>query len=223
MMNFVPMPKTILIAGATGLVGSAVLPLLLDDGHVDKVVVLVRRPLAMVHPKLEQWIGEDLFDTLKPVPVDAVICCLGTTIKTAGSREAFTAVDKDLPLGLAHWAHTHGVPAFCIISAMDANSSSRIFYNRVKGEVEQELEKVGFHSLALFQPSVLTGPRKKKRLGEGLGSGVLKLVGPLLARSWADYRVMPHDVLAKALVQAALTPVPGTQRYRYRDILRLAG
>jgi uncharacterized protein YbjT (DUF2867 family) len=217
------MPQTILLAGATGLVGSAVLPLLLADARVGRVVALVRSELLLAQGKLEQWVGGDLLAALRPVPVDAVICCLGTTIKKAGSQAAFIAVDKTLPLGLARWANAQGVPTFCIISAMGADSHSRIFYSRVKGEVEQELEGIGFNSLALFQPSVLTGPRKEKRTGEGIGSGMLRAVGPLLAGPLANYRVMPHDVLAMALVQAALAPQEGSRRYRYRDILRLAG
>ncbi|MBP8824069.1 MAG: NAD(P)H-binding protein [Flavobacteriales bacterium] len=217
------MSTTILLAGATGLVGSAVLPLLLADARVGKVVALVRRPLSTEHIKLEQWVGQDLQDALKPTPVDAVICCLGTTIKKAGSQAAFIAVDRTLPLGIARWAKAQAVPTFCIISAIGADAGSRIFYSRVKGEVEQELEAMHFQSLALFQPSVLTGPRKEKRLGEGFGSGVLKLAGPLLAGAWANYRVMAHDVLAVALVQSVLAPVPGTRRYRYREIQQLAG
>lgn len=217
------MPQTILLAGATGLVGSAVLPLLLADARVGRVVALVRSELLLAQGKLEQWVGGDLLAALRPVAVDAVICCLGTTIKKAGSQAAFIAVDKTLPLGLARWANAQGVPTFCIISAMGADSHSRIFYSRVKGEVEQELEGIGFNSLALFQPSVLTGPRKEKRTGEGIASGMLRAVGPLLAGPLANYRVMPHDVLAMALVQAALAPQEGSRRYRYRDILRLAG
>lgn len=217
------MPKTILLAGATGLVGSAVLPLLLADERVGKAVALVRRPLNLVHPKLEQWAGEDLLDALRPEAVDAVICCLGTTIKKAGSQAAFIAVDKSLPLGIARWAKERGVQVFCGISAMGAASGSRIFYNRVKGEVEEELEKTGFRSLAIFQPSLLTGPRKERRSGEGIASGILRAAGPFMAGSLANYRAMPHDVLAKALVQAAVEPAEGVKRYRYRAILGLAG
>ena len=144
------MSKTILLAGATGLVGSACLPLLLADDRVSNVIALVRRPLATEHDKLEQWVGQDLQDALKPTQVDAVVCCLGTTIKKAGSQAAFIAVDKVLPLGIARWAKAQAVPTFCIISAVGADENSRIFYSRVKGEVEQELEAMNFKSLALF-------------------------------------------------------------------------
>lgn len=215
------MPRTILLAGATGLVGSAVLPLLLADARVGKVIVLVRKQLPQTHPDLEQWQGEALLDALRPVAVDAVICCLGTTIRKAGSQAAFIAVDKDLPVGLARWAKAQGTPAYCIISAMGADARSRIFYNRVKGELEQELEDIGFDRLALFQPSVISGPRSEMRLGERMASGLLKLLGPLLAGSMANYRVMPHRVLAKALVSAAWIPGSGVHRYRYREIMRL--
>lgn len=220
-MKFVPMSRTILLAGATGLVGSACLPLLLADERVSKVIVPVRRPLAMAHAKLEQWVGEDLLDVLQPRPVDAVICGLGTTIKKAGSQAAFIAVDKALPLGIARWAKEQGVPVFVIISAIGADAGSRIFYSRVKGEVEQELTAQGFNSLSLFQPSVLSGPRVERRIGERVAMTVMKCTGPLFIGPLASYRVMPRDVLARALVLAALAPVPGTHRYTYKQILRL--
>ena len=223
--NFVPMSKSILLAGATGLVGSACLHLLLADERVGKVVALVRRPLDLRHPKLDQWItpNADLLQGLKPVLVDAVICCLGTTIKKAGSQPAFIAVDKDLPLGIAKWAKAQGTPTYCIISAIGADPGSRVFYSRVKGEVEQELDAMHFGSLNIFQPSILTGPRKEKRFGERTGIGVMNAVGPLLFGPLAKYRAMPHDVLAMALVNTALTPEPGTRRYTYSEILREAG
>ena len=218
------MSKTILLAGATGLVGSACLPLLLADERVGKVITLVRRPLDLQHTKLEQWVtpSDDLLNGLKPEPVSSVICCLGTTIKKAGSQAAFIAVDKDLPLGIAHWAKEQRVPTYCIISALGADPGSKIFYSRVKGEVEQELEAMHFGSLALFQPSILMGPRKEKRLGEGIGIGVMKAVGPLLLGPMKKYHGMPHDVLAKALVNTALSPEPGSNCYLYSDILRQA-
>ncbi|MBZ0207503.1 MAG: NAD(P)H-binding protein [Flavobacteriales bacterium] len=215
------MSKTILLAGATGLVGSACLPLLLADERVGKVIALVRRPLTITHPKLEQWVGDDLQEELKPAKVDAVICCLGTTIKNAGSQAAFLAVDKALPLGIARWAKAQGVPTYVIISAVGADPGSRVFYSRVKGEVEQELEAMQFSNLSIFQPSVLSGPRQEKRFGEGVGIVVMHLLGPLLLGSLARLRVMPHMVLARALVEASIDPQGGMHRYTYRDIRRM--
>lgn len=224
MMKFVPMPQTILLAGATGLVGSACLQLLLVDERVGKVVALTRRSLGLQHAKLEQWVGPagDLLNGLKEEPVDAVICCLGTTIAIAGSQAAFIAVDKDLPLGIARWAKRMGVPTYGIITAIGADPGSRIFYSRVKGEVERELEAMHFGSLALFQPSLLVGPRKEKRLGEGIGSAVMKVIGPMFPGPLRKYRAMPYDVLAKALMNTALSPQPGSHRYAYSGILQQA-
>ncbi len=216
------MSKTILLAGATGLVGSACLPLLLADERVGKVIALVRRPLTISDAKLEQWVGDDLQEELQPLKVDAVICCLGTTIKKAGSQAAFIAVDKALPLGIARWAKSQGVPTYVIISAVGADAGSRVFYSRVKGEVEQELEAIHFSNLSIFHPSVLAGPRKEKRFGERVGIVVMNALGPLLLGSLSRLRVMPHAVLAKALVEAALSPEPGMHRYTYKDIRRLS-
>ena len=217
------MSRAILLAGATGLVGSACLPLLLADERVDKVIALVRRPLANEHAKLEQWVGDDLLKALKSAPLDAVICCLGTTIKKAGSQAAFIAVDKDLPLGIAQWAKGQGVTNYSIISAIGADPGSRVFYTRVKGKVEQELEALRFDSLDIFQPSILTGPRAERRIGERIGIGVMELLGFALVGPLAKYRAMPHDVLAKALVNTALSSEPGTHRYAYEAIRRSAG
>ena len=216
------MSKTILLAGATGLVGSACLPLLLEDERVGKVIAVARRPLASMDAKLEQWVADDLLKALRSTPVDAVICCLGTTINKAGSQEAFIAVDKDLPLGIARWAKERDVPTYCIISAVGAEPGSSIFYSRVKGEVEQELEAMHFSSLAFFQPSVLDGPRKENRFGERIGIVVMKALGPLLLGSLTRLRVMSHTVLANALVEAALSPEGGAHRYTYQDIRRLS-
>lgn len=215
------MKRTILLAGATGLTGSACLPLLLADERVDKVVALLRRPVQE-HAKLEQWVDADLLSALRPQPVDAVMCCLGTTIKKAGSQPAFVAVDKDLPLCLARWAKAQGVPTFVIISAIGADAGSRIFYSRVKGEVEQELDAMGFAHLAMFQPSVLVGPRKEKRAGEGLATAVLKIAGPLMVGGLRKWRVMPHTVLAQALVHQAIMPEPGVNRFTYAEIVERA-
>lgn len=216
------MRKTILIAGASGLVGSACLPLLLADERVGRVIAIGRRPLPVGHPGLAQWTAPDLLKALRPEAVDAVICCLGTTIGKAGSREAFIAVDKDLPLGLARWAKEQQVPTFCLISALGADPRSWVFYSRVKGEVEQGIEAMGFPGLAIFRPSVLVGPRQEKRIGERIGAMALQFLRPLLVGPLEDLRPMPHAVLARALVHAALQPRPGTHRHRWRAMRMLA-
>lgn len=216
------MGKHILLAGATGLVGSAVQPLLLADGRVAQLTLVGRKRVPGHHGKQEQWIADNLLEALRPAKVDAVICTLGTTIRKAGSQEAFIAVDRDLPIGIGKWAKEQGASTFVVVSALGADTRSRIFYSRVKGEVEAGLEAMGFSSLSLFQPSVLTGPRAERRRGEGVGAAVLKGVAPLLKGRWAAYRIMPHDVLAQALVEAALEPRMGVHRLTYHAIVELA-
>jgi uncharacterized protein YbjT (DUF2867 family) len=213
----------VLVAGATGLVGGAVVDELLDTPD-DRAVALTRRPLEHIDPDLDQWIatGEDLLAGLKDEPVHAVICCLGTTIKKAGSRKAFRYVDHHLVVGLAEWAKEQGVPVFCVVSAIGAHPSSKIFYNRVKGEMERDLERLALPSLHIFQPSILTGPREESRTGENIGIALVSVASPLLFGGLRDYKPMPHDMLAKAMINATRVARPGTQRYGYDDIKKFA-
>lgn len=205
------MSKTILIAGATGLIGNTTLHLALESPSIGRVIALVREPLTLRHPKLETWADKDLLAALRPEPVDAVICCLGTTIKkVGGDKQKFIHVDKDLVVGIGRWAEQQQVPVFSVVSAIGADASSRVFYNRVKGEMEQELKGIGFQTLHIFQPSVLSGPRPESRLGESIGIAGAKLLAPLIP---ANYKLMPHDVLAKALLRSTSEPLGGTHRY----------
>lgn len=205
------MSTSILIAGPTGLIGSTALHLALNDPRYTQVIALSRRSLAMQHPKLQEWIGEDLLTALKPQNVDAVLCCLGTTIKNVGGdKQKFIHVDKDLVVGIARWAKAQGIPVFCVVSAIGADASSSVFYNRVKGEMEQALKELGMPTLHIFHPSILTGPRQEVRTGERIGIALGKLIAPLIP---ARYKPMPHDVLAKALLNATGVKQGGTHSY----------
>lgn len=205
------MSKTILIAGATGLIGNTTLLLALENPSISRVIALVREPLTLRHPKLEIWANKDLLAALKQDPVDAVICCLGTTIKkVGGNKQKFIHVDKDLVVSIARWAKALQVPVFSVVSAIGANAKSRVFYNRVKGEMEQALKAIGFQTLHIFQPSVLSGPRPESRLGESIGIAGAKLLAPMIP---ANYKLMPHDVLARAILRSVSEPLGGTHRY----------
>lgn len=214
------MPTTILIAGPTGLIGNTALDQALSDARFARVIALTRRPLGIKNTKLEEWVGEDLLATLRPQRVDAVICCLGTTINNVGGdKQKFIHVDKDLVVGIARWAKGQGVPVFCVVSAIGADAGSGVFYNRVKGEMEQELKALAFPTLHIFHPSILTGPRKELRRGERIGIVLGKLFAPLLP---AKYKPMPHDVLAQALLNATFTPSGGTHSYtRIKELAAL--
>ncbi|AFQ48624.1 NAD(P)H-binding protein [Burkholderia cepacia] len=197
----------LLLVGATGLVGRHVLELALADARVDQVVVVARRPLSP-HPKMRALEAD--FDHLPEDAdswqADAVICALGTTMRTAGSQAAFRRVDHDYPLAVARLAHRHGTPTYVLNSALGADPASRIFYNRVKGEVEQALAGVGFASLTYVRPGVIGGSRDEFRFGERLLALALSVAGPLLPPKW---RVNPAPRIARALLDAAIDARPG--------------
>ena len=197
----------LLLAGATGLVGNATLQRALACDHVRQLVAPTRRPLPP-HPKLLNPVVD--FDALPGDAdwwrVDAVACALGTTIRDAGSQEAFRRVDHDYPLAIARHAYAHGATAFALVSAMGADAGSRIFYSRTKGEVEDALAGIGFTSLTLLRPGLLGGERRQHRGGERLALRVMGVLDGVLP---ARYRIVPAEQVAEALLQAALDAPPG--------------
>ena len=198
----------VMLVGATGLVGGQVLQQLLDDPRCDAVVAPTRRPLALSAPALHNPLAD--FDRL-PVDaawwaVDAVVCALGSTIKQAGSRAAFARVDHDYPLQVATLAQAHGAQAFVLNSAMGADAASPIFYNQVKGRLEQDLRGLSYPSLTLVRPGLIGGERSERRTGEHMASMLLGALGPVLPRAW---RINPAVTIAAAMVGAALAPRPG--------------
>ena len=202
--------KTLLIAGATGLVGSHALRLALADARVERVVAPTRRPLP-AHPKLLNPIED--FAHLPPVApwwrVDGVVCALGTTMAKAGSKTAFEAVDYEMPLAVARLALRHGAQAFALNSALGANPNARVFYSRVKGELEQSLRNMknpGYASLTFVRPGLIGGERPEQRRGESLAIAATRLLSPLLPRR---YRLVPAERIAHHLVEAALAATPG--------------
>ena len=196
-----------MIVGASGLVGSHVLRHALADERVSAVVAPSRRALAE-HPKLFAPLVdfEQLPSDAHWWQADAVICALGTTMKLAGSKEAFRRVDHDYPLAVARFAQQQGTPVYVLNSAVGADAQSRFFYNQVKGELERNLAACGFSSLTYVRPGLISGPRQEFRLGERVAERVLKVLGPLLPKSW---RVNPADNIARALLEGAISARPG--------------
>jgi uncharacterized protein YbjT (DUF2867 family) len=198
---------TLMLVGATGLIGGAVLRQAQGDDRVTRIVAPTRRQLPP-HPKLENPLVD--FEHLPAdAPwwaVDGVVCALGTTIRKAGSQEAFRRVDHDYPLAVARLARQHGARAFALNSATGADPRSRFFYNRVKGEVEEALRGVGFPSLTIVRPALIGGDREEFRPAEFVAMKILRLAEPLLPRR---YRVVPHERIASVLLEAAVTAQPG--------------
>lgn len=198
----------LLLVGSTGLVGGHVLAQALAHPEIETVITPVRRA-AISHPKLLAPVVD--FDALPEDAAwwgaDAVVCTLGTTMRAAGSQQAFRRVDYDYPLAVARLARRHGTPTYVLNSAVGADSASRFFYNRVKGELERDLVGVGFCSLTFVHPGLIGGQREEFRLGERLALLVLGALGPALPRRW---RRNPADRIALKLIEAALEAIPGT-------------
>lgn len=207
-------PQHILIAGATGLTGEHLLDRLLSEPTVARVLAPTRRPLA-AHPHLENPVGD--LQTLLPQlsgQVDTAFCCLGSTIKQAGSQEAFRAVDHDLVLAFARRARELGARHLVVISALGANPNSSVFYNRVKGETEQALKALDWPQLTIARPSLLLGARHEFRLGE-------RLAAPLLRWLPGKYRGIDACALARALWRLALEEEDGVRVIESSDLRRL--
>src|SRR6267154_2386307 len=155
--------KTALLAGSTGLIGRQLLELLLKDDHYSNVIAISRKKLEITNPKLINVVCElsQLSNYSDELKADDVFCCLGTTMKVAKSKEKFRAVDFDAPVMLARIAKENGAKKFLLVSALGANKNSSIFYNQVKGEVEQAIQQIGVEACHIFRPSLLIGPRRE--------------------------------------------------------------
>lgn len=199
--------KRLMLVGSTGLVGGHVLQQALADPAVAQVVAPTRKPLTP-QPKLINPVVdfERLPQDAEWWAVDAVVCTLGTTIRVAGSQTAFYKVDHDHPLEVAYLARRYGARAFALNSALGADTASRVFYSRTKGETERDLQAVGYPSLTLVRPGLIGGQRQESRPLEQLAVTMSKLVQPLLPKR---YRVVPADRIAQHLLQAALAATPG--------------
>ncbi|GIP40018.1 oxidoreductase [Paenibacillus sp. J31TS4] len=220
-----PASRQALLLGASGLVGRQLLEQLLHDPAYTAVVILVRRPLGLSHPKLTERIVS--FDRLSEATdafrTDTVFCCLGTTIKQAGSQEAFDRVDRLYPLEAGQLALAAGVRRFVIVTAMGADTRSRFFYSRVKGRLEEELGALGFPSLHLIRPSLLLGQREEFRTGERAAAAVSRALPFVWKGPLAKYRPVPANVVGAAMRAAALLEAEGVQVHESDALFRLAG
>lgn len=215
---------TILMAGGTGLIGRQLLPRLLDKGA--HVVALTRRPSGVTHPQLEELIidFEDLAregaTALRSLPhPHVVISTLGTTIKKAGSDDAFRRVDHDYVLALASAGRALGAMKMMTVSSVGANARSRNFYLRLKGEVEDALIALGYPRLDIFRPGLLLGERDEFRLKEKVSAGLMALLNPALP---SRYRSIGADSVAQAIANCVTWKSDGTYILHNAEILRAA-
>ncbi|WP_426060961.1 NAD(P)H-binding protein [Hymenobacter sp. B1770] len=199
------MRKTALLAGATGLIGSQLLPLLLESERYSKVIVVGRKTLTMQHPKLTQVVTDldKLEDKRLQLIADDVFCCLGTTMKQAGSKEAFHKVDLLYVVKLAALAAGNFASQFIVVSSLGANADSGVYYSKVKGEMEAAVRQLSFRAIHIFRPSLLLGEREQPRLGERIGAAVLGALKPLMRGPFQKFKPITAATVATAMLRAA--------------------
>ncbi|CAN5228545.1 hypothetical protein BH11PSE11_BH11PSE11_24910 [soil metagenome] len=215
---------TACIVGATGLVGTELLALLCQDSHISHVHVMTRRALAPKlleeNPKLTAHVLDfDRMQELQWPQCDLLFSCLGTTIRIAGSQEAFRRVDFDYVVDSARQAHHAGATSLLVVSAMGADQHSRVFYNRVKGEMEAAVASLGFDTVLIFRPSLISGERLQRRFVERVFQALLTIFNPLLPRK---YRSVPARAIANCMLTTAKEAHRGTVIFESDKLLGFA-
>lgn len=212
-----PAKRTAIVLGATGLVGKALVHALLQDGDYSAIRLLVRKPLAIEHPRLIQEVldFQAFPEREEPFAGDVLFITFGTTIAKAGSRENFRKIDHGIPLAVARRARQAGVSTLVLVSSVGADTGSMFFYSRVKGELERDIRGLGFDRVVLFRPSILLGDRGESRPAERVAmcfGRALERLRPGLLGPWSG---MPDSLLAAAMVRSALDPEPGVHILHY--------
>ncbi|TXH05562.1 MAG: NAD-dependent epimerase/dehydratase family protein [Nevskiaceae bacterium] len=199
------MARIALVAGATGLVGQHLVQRLLVSGAYDHIKLLTRRPLAIDDGRIENVISDyaDLAALGARLQADDVFCCLGTTLRKAGSRAAFEDVDYRMVLDLARAARAQGARQFLVVSAAGTAEHSPSFYSRVKAKMERDVAAVGFDAVHILRPSLLLGARDESRPAEAVSQWLMPLFNPLLVGGLRKYRAIRGEDVAEAMLQLA--------------------
>lgn len=211
--------KTIII-GASGATGKQLIQKLINSTEITAIISWGRSPLHMEHPKLKSEIID--FDSMEKYggSIDAAIAfsCLGTTLKAAGTKERQWKIDYEYQLRFAKLCHENGVNSFVLVSALGADSHSKIFYSRMKGELEDAIKKIHFESILIFQPSLLIRPNTDRK-GEKISASVLHFITGL--GLFKNYKPIKTEALAEAMVKASLSNPHGVHIFRGKEIFEL--
>lgn len=218
------MDRNALVVGATGLIGGHLVRLLLEDPEYHEITVLTRKEFPLQHYKLDKRLVdfEKLENALQGVRLHDVFCALGTTIRMAGSQEAFKKVDFEYPLRTASRALKLGAKRFLVVSSIGADASSSNFYLKTKGELEKALSVEGFGGLIILRPSFLLGQRSEFRPGERIALAVMRAASPLMRGPLARYRPIEASAVAMAMIAAAKQNLRGTHIFESDHILELS-
>jgi uncharacterized protein YbjT (DUF2867 family) len=214
------MARTALLFGATGLVGGHCLKLLLANDSYSEVVLFLRHPIPITHAKLKQHLidFDHLHNYTTSLQGDDLYCCLGTTMRKAGSQEAFERVDYHYPVEIAQIASANGVRQYLLVSSIGADPSSANFYLRTKGKVEEAIKAIPFRAHLIFRPSFLMGSRQEVRLGERIGIAAVRALTAAPMSPLKKYRPIAASVVAAAMVSRALANLEGIHLFESDDI-----
>jgi uncharacterized protein YbjT (DUF2867 family) len=215
--------RTALVVGATGLVGRNCLQRLLASDDYERVCILVRRSVGMSHDKLEELLIDfDALESLSIGAVDDVFITLGTTIKAAGSEQAFYKVDHDYVVAAAKLGKRAGAKRLAIVSSIGVGGAAANFYLRVKGDTERDVQTLGYECVEIFRPGLLVGSRDEKRTAEEFGIKATKLVSGLFIGPLRQYRPIEATDVAAAMVAAMSKGEPGVHVRTFEDMHHLA-
>lgn len=217
-------PTDVCMVGATGLVGHELLLLFSLLEQIATVKAVTRSPMGKIPPHTDNIIlnFDKLQDHAEALKAQVYICCLGSTIKKAGSQEAFRKVDYDYVVNFAKVAEQNKAQKLLVISAMGANANSGVFYNRVKGEMEKSLRELNIPQIEIFRPSLILGDRKEHRAGEDIAQHLSPYLNPLLVGPLKKYRAIKAIDIAKAMAIATLNFQPGFHIYESDQIQYIA-
>lgn len=217
--------RTAMVTGASGLTGSHLVQLLCGNEAYGKVIVIVRQALTYSHPKLVEKIKN--LDQVKENDfegVDDFFCCLGSTMKKAGSKEVFEQVDLIAPIRMGKYAKLQGANHMLVISAMGANPQSKVYYNRVKGTMEEKVSMLSIPHVSIFRPSLLLGDRQEFRLGERIGEMAMKVLKPAFIGPLKKFQAIEAKQVAYSMMQKALeTPLKSVAIYESEEMAQLKG
>lgn len=215
------MNNSALILGASGLVGNFCLNILLDSPDYTQVTIIVRKALDNSHEKLKQVICTDfskLSELTSEFKVDHVFCCIGTTIKTAGSKAAFSAIDLDIPVLAAQLSALQGARHFAVVSAAGANAESRNFYLRTKGLMEEGVKQTALHTIHIFRPGLILGERKEYRGPEKTAQSIMPFIDKFLFGKYKEYRSFAASDIAQSMVNAAKKEETGVKIFTFEEM-----
>jgi len=196
------MTKTAIILGATGLTGGILLDFLMKDNRYEKIKLFSRSSVGITNPKLEEHLI-DLFELEKHKEIfkaDEVYCCIGTTKAKTPNNRVYRKIDYGIPFAAAKLCKENNINTFIIISAMGANPGSKVFYNKIKGEVERDVLKENIQNTYILQPGLIGGSRNENRLGESIAKFFFKILNPIIPK---NYRSISPETIAKAMVVLA--------------------